>query len=136
MLAGERRPVHIQAPAHAHGGKGQQQGEGVMSESGHGADLDKARLVCHAARFAPRNGPGSVRIEPVRGLSELQSEALAQEQEAVEKAPRQRDGSVQVAFAVFFALANVHEGVSAAVGQAGAHLVDVPFRHLLPGFLH
>ena len=35
--------------------------------------------------------PGSVRVQPVGGLGELQGEALAQKQEAVEKAVRQLD---------------------------------------------
>ena len=43
VLAGERRPVRVEAPAHAQVGERQQRRERVAMERGHGADLDEVR---------------------------------------------------------------------------------------------
>src|ERR1019366_1223110 len=52
MLTRERRPVDVQAPAHAQVGEWQQRREGGARERGHGTDLDEARLAPNAVRPA------------------------------------------------------------------------------------
>ena len=86
VLAGHRRPVGVQTPAHPQLGEGQESGEGGAGERGHRADLHEAHLAHDAARAPPRLRPRGVRVQAVGGLRDLQREAVTQEQEAVEEA--------------------------------------------------
>ena len=89
VRAGQRRPVQVKAPTHSQLRERQQHRERRARKRGHGADLDEGGLAHDAAQLPPRLRPGSVRAQAVGRLGQLQLEALAQEEEAVEKAVRQ-----------------------------------------------
>ena len=87
MLACERRPVEIQAPAHAQIGERQQRGEGRASKSRQGSDLPRSESRVRRRRRRRRvTGHAACEAEPVRGLRKVEREALDQEQEVVQKA--------------------------------------------------
>ena len=85
VLAGQRRPVHVKAPAHAQVGKRQQSGEGGASKRGHGPDLHGACLAHQAVAPAASHLPGGMRSAAVSRLRKIELEALGKQQKAVEK---------------------------------------------------
>ena len=92
VLGRDGGPVDVEPPAHRQAlGEGQQHVEAVAVEGGHRADLDEGRLARGGARVPARHRPGGMRVQPVRGLGELQAGALGGAQEGVQEAARQRD---------------------------------------------
>ena len=83
--------MHVEAPAHAQRRERQQDAERVAVKGRDRADLDEGRLAHEADRAAARDRPGGVARQAVRGLGELELEALGERDERVEEAGGQRD---------------------------------------------
>ena len=92
MLARQRCPVDVEPPAHAQVGReGEEGGEDVAVEGGHGTDLDERRLAHGRPAATPGDRPRGVRVQAVRGLGELEVGALGRAQERVEEAAGEGD---------------------------------------------
>ena len=72
-------------------GKGQQSAERDGRERGDRPDLDERRLARDASRAPARLRPRRMRVQAMRRLGELQGEALAEEQEAIDEPGAQLD---------------------------------------------
>src|ERR1700722_15959062 len=95
VLARQRRPVHVKAPAHAQVGKWQQRGERGASKRGHRPDLHEARLAYQAVAPAASHLPGGMRSAAVGGLGKVKLETLGKQQKAVEKTAGKHDVVVE-----------------------------------------
>src|ERR1700729_3640091 len=91
VLARQRRPVHVKAPAHAQVGKWQQRGERGASKRGYGPNLHEACLAHQRMAPAASHLPGGVRSAAVGGLGKIKLETLGKQQKAVEKPARKHD---------------------------------------------
>ena len=85
-LGGQRRPVQIEPPAEAQLGERQQLGGGAPPEGGRAGRSRRSASRAPATRAPPRDAPGGVAALALRGLGEVELEALADGHEAIEEA--------------------------------------------------
>ena len=71
-------PVGVKPPAHLQVGEGQQRVKGVGADRRHRANLDEAREPGGQPRPPPRDLPGGVGGERVRGLGEAEAVVLGE----------------------------------------------------------
>ena len=81
--------MEVEPPAEAELGERQQLGGGAPPERRHRADLDEAGLAHERGRPPPRDLPGRMAAQRLRGLRQVELERLAHAHEAVEERARQ-----------------------------------------------
>src|SRR5581483_11313516 len=117
-LACNRGPVNVQTPPHFDRGKRQQHAEHVTVESRERPDLHEDRFAHDTCGTPSGNAPGRVRAVAVRGLRQFELEPLGEENEAVEKTPRQRNVVVH--------RQHPSETRNGALGEQGIEVTELP----------